>query len=313
MEGEVARWLSSISCGLDLKPLANEFEERGFTTKESLKYIDSSDLDIFFPSPLKLCYAKKKILLKEIEKLSAKPQASTSTVIPSSCNANEAPAKVTTSTCTQPAQAPLDSSKSFLAKKQMNMNDDIQFIQTRVSSAKEEYTRLLQQADDYDRKAPKRAKLCSNCHQPGHQKRLCTKMECPGIRNCNMQSKHPEFRSEIKELQSLIKELEKKSTKAKDELMDFKAAREKASNSFFAIMRPRLKKSNQMKYAGTDRLHLDRDLLILKKALNNKVPLDENSDWKLPLMIEEFNRRSVAPFQADNFYGRPSSSRGLFF
>lgn len=184
----------------------------------------------------------------------------------------------------------------------------------RISSAKDEYTRLLQEADDYERKAPKRAKLCTNCHQPGHQKRLCKKPECPGIRYCNMQSKHPEFRSEIKELQSLIKELEKKSTKANDDFTDFKAAREKAGNSFFAIMRPRLKKSNQMKYAGTDRLHLDRDLLILKKALNNKVPVDENDDWKLPLLIEEFSRRSVVPFQSANFYGGPTTSRrGLLF
>lgn len=129
MEGEVARWLSSISCGLDLKPLAKEFEERGFTTKESMKYIDSSDLDIFFPSPIKLCYAKKKILLKEIEKLS-KPQASSSTVIPASCNATyQAPAKVNlaTNTSTQPTQAPLGSS-SFLAKKEVNMTEDIQFL-----------------------------------------------------------------------------------------------------------------------------------------------------------------------------------------
>ena len=34
-----------------------EFEDRGsdiFTTKESMKYVDSSDLDVFFPSQLKV-------------------------------------------------------------------------------------------------------------------------------------------------------------------------------------------------------------------------------------------------------------------
>ncbi|KAJ7371954.1 hypothetical protein OS493_022055 [Desmophyllum pertusum] len=75
MDTEVSRWLSSISCGLDLKPLAKEFEDRGFTTKQSLKYVESSDLDIFFPSPLKLSYAHKKILLKEIEQLSNQDNA----------------------------------------------------------------------------------------------------------------------------------------------------------------------------------------------------------------------------------------------
>ena len=60
MEGsEVSRWLSSISCGLDFTHLANDFEERGFTTKLSLKYVESSDLDAFFPSPRKLSYTQK--------------------------------------------------------------------------------------------------------------------------------------------------------------------------------------------------------------------------------------------------------------
>jgi hypothetical protein len=73
MEGsEVSRWLSSISCGLDFTHLANDFEERGFTTKLSLKYVESSDLDAFFPSPRKLSYTQKKILLTEIQKLPAK-------------------------------------------------------------------------------------------------------------------------------------------------------------------------------------------------------------------------------------------------
>ena len=54
MESEVSRWLSSISCGFDLKHLAKDFEDRGFTTKASLKYVESSDLNVLFPSLLKL-------------------------------------------------------------------------------------------------------------------------------------------------------------------------------------------------------------------------------------------------------------------
>lgn len=72
------------------------------------------------------------------------------------------------------------------------------------------------------------------------------------------------------ELQVLIKSLEKREQKSKHDLLSFKEAREKASNSFFAIMRPRLKKQNPMKYAGTGRLVLDRNLLTLKKALGIK-------------------------------------------
>ena len=60
MQSEISRWLSSIPCSLDLKYLAKDFEDRGFKTKESLKYTDSSDLDVLFPYLLKLSYAKKK-------------------------------------------------------------------------------------------------------------------------------------------------------------------------------------------------------------------------------------------------------------
>ena len=37
----------------------------------------------------------------------------------------------------------------------------------------------------------------------------------------------------------------------------------------------------------------DRD----KKALINKIPVGEENDWKLPLIIEEFARRNIQPLQ----------------
>ena len=37
----------------------------------------------------------------------------------------------------------------------------------------------------------------------------------------------------------------------------------------------------------------DRD----KKALNNKIPVCEENDWKLPLIIEEFATRNIQPLQ----------------
>ena len=71
---EGSKWLAEISCGLNLSDLSSEFEGRGFVTKESLKYIDASDLDVFFP------------LLKEIANIStnAEPlQVPTSSQLPS--------------------------------------------------------------------------------------------------------------------------------------------------------------------------------------------------------------------------------------
>ena len=42
---------------------------------------------------------------------------------------------------------------------------------------------------------------------------------------------------------------------------------------------------------------LDRDLMTMKKALNNKIPVGEENDWQLPLIIEEFARRKIQPLQ----------------
>ena len=56
-------------------------------------------------------------------------------------------------------------------------------------------------------------------------------------------------------------------------------------------MRPRLKCQNPAKYL--DRGALDRDLMVLQRALQNKVPVDEGLDWRLPGIIEEYKRGNV--------------------
>ena len=136
-ESEVSRWLSSISCGLDLKQFSKDFEDRGFTTKESLKYVEATDLDVFFPSPRKLSYAQKKILLKEIERVgtvgsmkdTAMPQASTTAI-----NTGNTPSEFI-----PPANHGSEFSKptGFLERKQEGITDDIQFLNTRIASARE--------------------------------------------------------------------------------------------------------------------------------------------------------------------------------
>ena len=62
METEVSQWLSSIPCGLNLSKFANDLAEREFSTKNYLKYLYGSDLEVCLPSPRKLSYSKKKIL-----------------------------------------------------------------------------------------------------------------------------------------------------------------------------------------------------------------------------------------------------------
>ena len=56
-------------------------------------------------------------------------------------------------------------------------------------------------------------------------------------------------------------------------------------------MRPRLWKQNLAKYL--ERSALDRDLMILQRALKNRVPLNERNDWRLPNVFEEYRHGIV--------------------
>ena len=61
-------------------------------------------------------------------------------------------------------------------------------------------------------------------------------------------------------------------------------------------MRNRLCLQNLPKYS--DRLKLDKDLLVLQRALRYELPNwdPEESDWQLPIIIEQFHHAKVAPY-----------------
>ena len=177
-------------------------------------------------------------------------------------------------------------SSSYLDKWQFQLTQDLQMMQVQLDSAKHLLALRKKEIAECDTIAEKHAKTCSICHLPGHTKQTCKKGSCLGIHSCKLPAKHPEVNKELQELKSLIKELEKKEAKAKNNLEIFSSARQRAASSFFAVMRPRLCKQNQIKYI--DRLALDNDLLVLKKALGNKIPLNESRDWELPHIIEHF-------------------------
>ena len=89
------------------------------------------------------------------------------------------------------------------------------------------------------------------------------------------------------ELQKLIKDLQKKEAKASEELQSFKLAKERSVNSCFAVMRPQLRQQNEAHYV---RFTLDKDLILLKKIFNNKIPVDTWRDWEMPFLIEHYRR-----------------------
>ena len=108
------------------------------------------------------------------------------------------------------------------------------------------------------------------------------------MNNCGASEKHPESKNEITELRKLIKDLQKKEAKASEELQSFKLAKERSVNSFFAVMRPRLRRQNEGRYVN--RFSLDKDLILLKKIFKNKIPIDTSRDWEMPFLNECYRR-----------------------
>ena len=73
--------------------------------------------------------------------------------------------------------------------------------------------------------------------------------------------------------------------------MCLKQQEKEPQTAFFSVMQPRLRKQNYIKYV--DRSAIDKDLFILKKALANKIPSNEDADWELPYIIERYKRANV--------------------
>lgn len=108
------------------------------------------------------------------------------------------------------------------------------------------------------------------------------------MNSCGTSEKHPESKNEIMELQKLIMYLQKKEATAPEELQSLKLAKERSVNSFFVVMCPQLKRQNEGHYV--DRFSLDKDLILLKKIFNSKIPVDTSRDWEMPFLIECYRR-----------------------
>lgn len=83
-----------------------------------------------------------------------------------------------------------------------------------------------------------RGRLCSKCHKSGHFKASCKSPLCSDYRKCKVKDKHPELKSEIKQLQQELKKLEKQRDDSVHELKNFSLARQRSTANFFKIMRP---------------------------------------------------------------------------
>ena len=182
-------------------------------------------------------------------------------------------------------QTPFDKLKFDLA-------ENVQIKRVLVQSAEEELSRLTGEQNDLQQLSALKGRVCGICHKQGHLRPRCTNAPCTSHTKCRLRDKNPELKQKINVLQKELKRLQNDAESAESRLKGFCEARSKASTSFFSVMRPRLKCRNLMRYS--ERVQLDRDLFILKKALNGKVPdFVPSEDWKLPILVEQYKNRNV--------------------
>lgn len=279
---------------MKLERLSPHFETRGFRSRRSLAYVKVDDLDVFFDSPNKLLLAERRVLEAELNKIKAqenkhqqpeRPESARKLHYDSTCNAQALLSAHSSSSSSHEAGGTM----SALDRRAMEHKESLELLSAQVESVKQHLEGKRKAVERYSTASVgRRGKVCTLCHKSGHNKARCKGFPCPDITVCQLQDKHPETQTEIREIQKELKELESKYTKAKNDNDVFIASRLRAKSNFFAIMRPRLKQQNQAKYV--DRSALDRDLQILQRALTNKIPIDTANDWRLPTMIEEYKR-----------------------
>ena len=147
-----------------------------------------------------------------------------------------------------------------------------------IESAKQQLKKKRKEMEELPDAHDRRGKVCATCNKSGDDIARCTTHPCTDVNLCKLNDKHLELQNDIRTLQRDLKELEQIYGKAKNDNDVFLAARHSAKSSFFAMMRPRLKCQNPAKYL--DQGALDRDLMVLQRALQNKVPIDEGLDWR---------------------------------
>ena len=181
--------------------------------------------------------------------------------------------------------------KSPLDFQRPEIEENVQILKEQVASAKDELEKLNCESRHFQSLSEIRGRLCNNCHCCGHTKVKCSKAPFTDINACKIKEKHPEHKAKISQLQREIRSLENKAQEEEAHLKGFTAARERAKSLFFCVIRPRLKKQNQVKYSNRSRL--DRDLIILQRAIKKVPDWSEEEDWRLPLIIEQYENSNV--------------------
>ena len=147
---EVFLWLKSLSPSIKLEWLLPEFETRGFRSRRSLAYVQTEDLDTFFPSPTKLLLAERHILEAELNKIKVENNGQSTqrepkrlNVLLSASNAEELMRATSqpylheaATSSTGPINPILQTFHSPLDRRAIELSENLKLLKVQVQSAK---------------------------------------------------------------------------------------------------------------------------------------------------------------------------------
>ena len=228
---EIQEWLSAM--GIEgIQRLSGVFEMQGFSSRKSLQYLEEADLDYMFSSPKKLRLAEKRAITQELRQLKLK--------------FGDKEVNQETSPISTPTVTPSNVVDSPLERHKMELVENVSFLEVQVSSAQQHLSQLRRENDSLE--TVMCGRVCGNCHQSGHNRNRCRGLQCDSHMKCRMKDKHPEVAKSLVEAQKMVATVIKNSETAKQTLEQFTFQMQKSRASFFAIMRPRLKRLNPIRY-----------------------------------------------------------------
>ena len=246
-------------------------------------------------SPKRLLLAEKRAISKELQQLKRAEVVESGTIRPrKSLHFSESSHTPTCSGLTSinagdQCDLPLERCKRELV-------ENVSFLEVQIASA-QEHLRKLKEGEDSLKTVPSCGRVCSHCHQVGHNRSGCRGKACDSHLHYALKDKHPELMKSVSEAQNMVVTLTKNWQTAKHPLEQFMLQIQRSRGSFFAVMRPRLKRLNPIKYLN--RQYLDKDLIYLHKALDNKIP-DESEDWRLLHLIDSKKAMIYSPLSTGN-------------
>ena len=132
--------------------------------------------------------------------------------------------------------------------------ENVQLKKVLLSSAEEELRKATRENDSLTPLSATRSRICGNCHKSGHTRPRCISLPCPSHDAYSLRRRQASGAKDIRAAKRNQTITEEHDSEAESKLKALCESRKKASTSLFAVMHPRLKVRNLIKYNDRGRV-----------------------------------------------------------